>query len=355
MKRTLNLTILLIILFSLVSKAQDSTNVYNLDFHKLKPIVQVFGAATYNFDENKYDYVFGRAHLGFQYQFNDKWSSEIIIDRGRPTTFSNLTVTDSLGNNLNVDYNYNEGSYYTFWLKFASLKWKLNDKLTLEGGAVLQNHYITQERFWGFRYIAQTFQDLYWKIPSSDLGFIAYYKINNILTLDAAVTNGEGPQVKQDGFGKVKMAGGININPTNKIQTRIFYHNKQSGIDTATTEQMVSFFLGFKPNAKIRMGAEFNYIDNLENYDDLNSLGYSIYSVFKINNKTEFFMRFDRLIYENRANEFINVLSNGNTLMGGVSYSPVKGVQLSLNYQVWLPDDDVKSQNRVLFSMEYKF
>ncbi len=53
MKRTLNLTILLFLLSSLTSNAQDSTNVYNFDFHKLKPIVQVFGTASYNFDENK--------------------------------------------------------------------------------------------------------------------------------------------------------------------------------------------------------------------------------------------------------------------------------------------------------------
>ncbi|GAB4303604.1 MAG: hypothetical protein Kow0068_25840 [Marinilabiliales bacterium] len=355
MKRIFTLTIILISLLRFASYAQDSTNVYNFDFHKLKPIVQIFGTAFYNLDENKYEYGFGRAHLGFQYQFNDKWSSKIIIDRGRPTTFSNLTVTDSLGNNLNVDYNYKEGSYYTFWLKFASLQWKVNDKLTFEGGAILQNHYITQERFWGMRYVAQTFQDLYWKIPSSDLGFIAYYKINNLLSIDAAVTNGEGPRLKQDNFGKVKVAGGLNINPAEKIQTRIYYHNRQSGIDSAATEQMFSFFLGVKPSKKFRIGAEFNYMNNLENNKDLNSMGFSVYSIFKIYEKTEIFARYDKLNYEIPGINAFSVLGNGNTFIGGFSYTPVKGVQLSLNYQGWLPDDDNKSQNRILFSMEFKY
>jgi len=246
-----------------------------------------------------------------------------------------------------------EGAYYTMFLKFASLQWKVNDKLSLEGGAILQNHYITQERFWGLRYVAQTFQDLYWHIPSSDLGFIAYYKLNKTFSFDAAITNGEGPRVKQDAFGKIKMAGGLNINPTEKIQTRIFYHNRQSGIDSTATEQMLSFFIGVKPSAKFRLGAEFNYMKNLDNNKDLNSLGYSVYSTFKIH-ETEVFVRFDRLLYEESAINNLAVLGNGNTLMGGVSYSPVKGVQLSLNYQAWLPDDDAKPQNRVLFSMEYK-
>jgi len=355
MKKKAKLTILLFLASVLTSNAQDNTNVYNFDFNKLKPIVQVFGTASYDVENNHYGYSVGRAHLGFQYQFNESWSAKMIIDRGRPSSFSDLSVTDSLGNALNVDYNYTEGSYYTFWLKYASLQWKVNDKLRLEGGAILQNHYITQERFWGLRYIAQTFQDLYWKIPSSDLGFIAYYKINDIFSFDAALTNGEGPRVKQDAFGKVKFAGGLNINPTNKIQSRIYYHNRQSGIDSAATEQMFSFFIGVKPTAKFRMGAEFNYMNSLENFDGLNSLGYSIYSAFKINQKTEFFARFDRLLYEEPAIKTLSVLGNGNTFMGGVSYSPLKGINLSLYYQGWIPDNEIDYRNRLLFSMEYKF
>ncbi|OQX99343.1 MAG: hypothetical protein B6I20_10095 [Bacteroidetes bacterium 4572_117] len=333
--------------------AQDTTKAYNFDFNKLKPIVQVFGTASYNIFENKYEYGFGRAHLGFQYQFNKKWNAKIIIDRGRTTSVGEITVSDSLGNQLNVKNSSKEGSYYTFWLKFASLQWKVNDKLTLEGGAILQNHYITMERFWGLRYVAQTFQDLYWHTPSSDLGFIAYYKLNKTFAFDAAITNGEGPRVKQDAFGKIKMAGGLDINPTEKIQTRIFYHNRQSGIDSTATEQMLSFFIGVKPSAKFRVGAEFNYMDNVEN-KDLNSLGYSVYSAFKIHEKTEVFARFDRLLYEEPAIENLSVLGNGNTIMGGLSIVPVKGVKLSLNYQGWLHDDDVKPQNRIMLSMEYK-
>ncbi|MCD6366347.1 MAG: hypothetical protein J7L46_02285 [Bacteroidales bacterium] len=355
MKRILNITMLLVLAASLASNAQDSTNVYNFDFHKLKPIVQVFGTASYNFDENKYEYAFGRAHLGFQYQFNKKWNAKIILDRGRSTSVGKITVSDSVGNQFNVENTSKEGSYYTMWLKFASLQWKVNDKLTLEGGAILQNHYITMERFWGLRYVAQTFQDLYWHAPSSDLGFIAYYKINKILSVDAAITNGEGLRVKQDAFGKVKTAAGININPSKKIQTRIFYHNRQSGIDSAATEQMLSLFIGVKPTAKFRIGAEFNYMKNLESNKDLNSLGYSVYSAFKIHEKTELFARFDRLLYEETAIKNLSVLGNGNTLMGGVSYLPVKGVQLSLNYQGWLPDNEDDYKNRTMLSIEYKF
>lgn len=156
------------------------------------PIVQVFGNANYSIEKNHYNFVLGRAHLGGKYAFNENWSAKIIIDRGRPTTIRDFIVTDSSGLTWNVSPNVKEGAYYTMWLKFASVKWQVSQDFSIETGAILQNHYITQERFWGYRFVAQTFQDRYWGIPSSDLGFIAKYKVNDFLSFDAALTNGEG-------------------------------------------------------------------------------------------------------------------------------------------------------------------
>lgn len=351
----LKLSIILLLATTLL-KAQDSTNVYNFDFNKLKPIVQIFGTASYNLEDNVYGYNFGRAHLGFQYQFNEKWSSKIIIDRGRATSVGEITVTDSDGNILTVQNASKEGAYYTMFLKFASLQWKVNDKFTLEGGAILQNHYITQERFWGFRYVAQTFQDLYWKIPSSDLGFIADYKFNNFFSVDVAITNGEGPRIIQDALGKVKFAGGIDVNPTEKIQTRFFYHNRQSKTNGEETEQLFSVFAGYKPIPKFRIGSEFNYITNLNNISRLNSYGFSFFSAYKLSSKTELFARYDKLYYDVSDNLDININGNGNTIIGGISHSPVKGVSISLNYQGWLPDETInQNEHSILLSMEYKF
>ena len=294
--------------------------------------------------------------LGFQYKFNEKWSSKIIIDRGRATSAGEITVTDEGGNILTVQNSSKEGAYYTMFLKFASLQWKVNDKFTLEGGAILQNHYITQERFWGFRYVAQTFQDLYWKIPSSDSGFIATYKWNNILSVDAAITNGEGPRKVQDVFGKVKFAAGIDINPSEKVQTRIFYHNRQSKTNSEKTEQLFSVFAGFKPIPKFRIGVEFNYMANLDNISNINSYGFSFYSAYQLSNKTELFARYDRLLNEAPDNITTSNKKDGNTIMGGISHSPVKGVNISLNYQGWLPDETTNpNENSILLSMEYKF
>ncbi|MFW6227083.1 MAG: rhodanese-like domain-containing protein [Bacteroidota bacterium] len=320
---------------------------------KLTPIVQVFGSAAYDIENKRYGYSFGRAHLGFQYQFNKDWSAKVIIDRGRATTIDNITVADSTGNMLNVDYTSREGSYYTMWLKFASLRWQVNDRLSLVGGALLQNHYITQERFWEFRYVAQTFQDMYWHIPSTDLGFRANYKINDVFSIDAALTNGEGPRVKQDAFGKVKLAAGLDINTGEKFQSRIYYHHRATGTDSLSTEQLFSFYAGYKPNHTFRIGGEFNYMENLHNASGTDSYGFSIYSSYRLFENTRLFIRFDRLMCD-VANNSLSEEKDGNAIIGGVSYSPAKEIKLSLNHQVWFSGKENNGpENNILFSMEY--
>ena len=321
---------------------------------KFKPIVQVFGTAAYNFNASIFNYGIGRAHLGFSYSYNENWSAKIIIDRGRPTTIGQIIVTDSAGNVLSVQNPSKEGAFYTMFLKFASLKWKLNDKLSIEGGAILQNHYITQERFWGLRYVAQTFQDMYWFIPSSDLGFIAYYKINDKFSFDAALTNGEGPRVNQDALGKIKYATGFNFNPSSGIKSRIYYHYKQSAENDALVEQLFSIFIGVKTEHRSRIGGEFNYMSNLKSVRGLNSYGFSIYGAYVFSDSFELFARFDRLIYDIPKENPLFIFGNGYNLIGGVSYSPVKDVNLSINYQGWLPDNNT-SQNRILLSMAFIF
>lgn len=130
-----------------------------------------------------------------------------------------LTVTSSSGDTLNVSSTSKEGSFYTMTLKFASLEWRINDLVTLQAGSILQNHYMTQERFWGYRYLAPTFQDKYFGIPSGDLGAIVFFKVNESVGFDMAVTNGEGFRFDQDEYGNVKIAGGIDINPVKGFQT----------------------------------------------------------------------------------------------------------------------------------------
>lgn len=321
-----------------------------------KPIIQVFGNAIFDVDQQKYDYNFTRAHLGYQYQFSPQWSAKIIIDRGRPTTVNSIKVIDSNGNKMKVENNAKEGSYYTMFLKFASLKWKVTPKLTIEGGAVLQNHYITQEHFWRLRYVAQTFQDKYWKIPSSDLGFIAYYQLSPKLNLDLAFTNGEGPRKKQDKKGKIKVASGFSYNISNYLKFRAYYHNRQATDSKLTNEQMFSAFIGYQILNNLRIGTEINFIDNLNYINKQRSNGLSIFSIYQINKKTKCFIRFDYLNLDSSIQLSEEQIKEGTTIISGISHSPFKNVSFAFNYQGFLSNTSAKqNENRIHFSIEYKF
>jgi hypothetical protein len=197
---------------------------------------------------------------------------------------------------------------------------------------------------------------MYWHIPSSDLGFMARYKINHVLGMDAALTNGEGPRRDQDSEGAVKSAIGLDIVPSESFQTRLYYHNLQAKESGNENEQMFSVFTGFQPSKKLRIGAEYNHMSHLSNQNNLNSYGFSVYSVFKLRETTDIFGRFDHLAYDHPGNTDNFTGSDSNALIGGISHTPVNKVRLSLNYQGhFYEESTLDNKNSVILSMEYKF
>jgi len=190
-------------------KAQDSAKGKSFDYSKLKPIVHFFANAEYNPSagiSKDYSFWIGRLMFGFNYTFHTHWSTRVLIDRTRLA-----------------------GSINTMYVKVANLRWTPNDKLAVEAGVVNQNNYIPFETFYGYRFVAETFQDRYYTIPSSDIGVFGYYRISRMLSMDAAVTNGEGPRIDHDNDGRPRLAGGLNFFPVSQVHLRLFYQLKSSG------------------------------------------------------------------------------------------------------------------------------
>lgn len=328
---------------------------------KGKPIIQVFGNFDYNASkeaQKQYGFWFGRAHFGYEYKFNENFSGKIILDAGRPTTIGQIVVTDTTGHNLNTSNTSKEGSYYTMTLKFASLEWNPNPYIKIQAGGVLQNHYITQEKFWGYRYVAPTFQDKYYVIPSSDLGIICYFKINDKLGFDLALTNGEGFRSDQDAYGDVKIAGGFDFRPVKGLQTRIFYDYTESNNPLKpATQKLYSFFAGYRFKQKFRIGGEFNYHENHLNIANHDLFGYSVFGAYEIFKQVELFARFDNL-YANTINNDIHnwyYQNTGKAYISGIHYKATDGADISLNYQGWQPDNvSMNLQHHVVLSFEYK-
>jgi len=322
-----------------------------------QPIIQVFGNFDYNATPNtlkQYGFWFGRAHFGYQYQFNEQFKGKIIIDAGRPTSVGTIIVSDTSGYHLNTTNSSKEGSYYTMTLKFASLEWKPADIFKIQAGGILQNHYITQEKFWGYRYLAETFQDRYYKIPSADLGFIAFVKPNDRIGFDFALTNGEGFRFDQDAYGDVKIASGIDLYPAKNLQTRIYYdYTKSKNPLKPAEQQLFSAFAGYKFKNKFRVGTEYNYRKNHLNIAHQNLYGYSVYGSCSISSKFEYFARFDRLMSNIKTIQ--TTAWNFMAIITGFHYTPVQNVNLSLNYQGLIPENKGNLiQHHILMCFEYK-
>ena len=325
-----------------------------------KMIIQVINRTIFENQgsNNTFGMYINRSHFGYSYQFNPEWKAAVVVDAGRPTLFGNLSVKDSSGNPLNTNYSYQQGSYYTITLKFSYIEFNPTKDIKLQAGGILLNHYITQEKFWGYRYILETFPDKYFSIPSGDLGFIGYFDAAKWLSLDLAITNGEGFRNNQDSYGKLKIAGGIDFKPVDGFISRIYYDNSSSGDPVANgNQQLYSAFIGYKVPQLFRIGAEYDYHKNHNHLPDNDLYGYSIYGSYILSDNFELFGRYDNLrsnTLEGKANAW-NFQNDGGAFIGGVHYNPVNGISLSLSYQGWKPEDiNLNYKNSVAFSFEYK-
>jgi len=325
-----------------------------------KVLVQVINRTLYETDgtTGKYGMYINRAHFGYRYQFAPKWSGTVIVDLGRPTVFGNLIVKDTAGNSLPDSYSYKEGSYYTMTLKFSYLEFNPTPKIKLQAGGILQNHYITQEKFWGYRYILETFPDRYFGIPSSDLGFIGYFSPLKWLSFDAALTNGEGFRLNQDTHGNVKYAAGVDLKPLKGWITRFYYDNSASGDPLKpATQQLLSVFSGYRLPKLFRIGAEYNYHVNHGNLQNKDLYGISVYGTYEMTERFEIFARFDKLQSNtiSGAENAWNYATNGQAYITGVHFVPVKNIALSLSYQGWQPANKALAyKNTFALSFEFK-
>ena len=326
---------LILIVLATVVQAQDTTKVKGFEYSKLKPLVHFFTSAEYNPSSGvskDFSFWLGRAQFGFNYDYDKHFSGKILIERTRLA-----------------------GSINTMYVKVANLRWTPNNRLAIEGGIINQNNYIPFETLWGYRFIAETFQDRYYLMPSTDLGVAAYFKINKRLTLDAGITNGEGPKIDQDNFGKMKFAGGLTFNPDENWETRIFYHRKSSGETGYTAkENLFNAYAGYRNGDKFRVGAEFIYVDGFMSMPGIKSYGGTIFGVVTLHKTLKFLVRCDQISVLTQSGHALSPLS-GSALITGFLVNPVKGINLSLNYQGFFPEDrSNNSTHRLLFSVEYR-
>ena len=170
---------------------------------KGKAIIQVFGNFHSGFGHNNDDRGFelDRSYLGYQYDLGKGLQIKGVMDVGQSSDVN--------------DY------HRIAYIKNAQITWKTG-KLTLNGGLISTTQFNMQEKFWSYRYIMKSFQDIYKFGNSADLGLSATYKFNDWLSADAIVVNGEGYKKVQKNDG-LQYGLGATIEPFKGLTLRAYY------------------------------------------------------------------------------------------------------------------------------------
>ena len=165
--------------------------------------IQGMNAVTTGFGNDNDDRGFelDRSYLGYQYDLSKGLQIKGVMDIGQSDDVS--------------DY------HRIAYIKNAQISWKTG-KLTLTGGLISTIQFNMQEKFWGYRYIMKSFQDLYKFGNSADLGISATYKFTDWLSADAIVVNGEGYKKIQKNDG-LQYGLGATIEPFKGFRFNFFF------------------------------------------------------------------------------------------------------------------------------------
>ena len=239
---------------------------------KGKAIIQVFGNFHSGFGYARDDRGFelDRSYLGYQYELGEGLQIKGVMDIGQ---------SDDVNDYHRIAY-----------IKNAQISWKTGN-WTLTGGLISNTQFNVQEKFWGYRYIMKSFQDLYKFGNSADLGVSVAYKFADWISADAIVVNGEGYKKVQKNDG-LMYGLGTTLTPTKSITMRVYYGLNEGADETKKDIQNLATFIGFKFE-RFSLGAEYNWMWNAKNVEGKDYEGWSVYANAKMNKKVDGYIRYD--------------------------------------------------------------
>lgn len=235
MKKNLILLFLLVLLYS--SAYCQTTESFG------KPIAEIFTDFHVNFNDTAKHTGFdlNRAYLGYHFMPGGKITGKVIINIGSPEDLTEGSIPHR----------------YAF-CREASLIWS-DEKLTISLGITGTRIFEFQQKFWGKRYVANTYQSINGYGFIADLGFVIDYRFNDVWKADLSVMNGEGYsnlQLDDD----VKTSLGLTITPIQTVSLRLYGDiQKMQGL----WQPVFIAFAGFK-NDLITIGAEVSYKSNID-------------------------------------------------------------------------------------------
>lgn len=255
-----------------------------------------------------------RAYFGYKRKLDNHFSAEVKLDIGSVDDDSEFALIRRYTYFKNAYLSYSNGNVKAWFGLFDMLQFKV------------------QEKFWGYRYLYRSYMDEYKFGSSADLGAGIRYSPSKMITADLVFSNGEGYKSLQ--FDNAYRVGaGITLNPVERLTCRAYYT-----IHTSEVHEMIfSGFIGYRFE-KLRIGGEYNHQLNYKFNQGHNRYGYSLYSTYEFSDKWELFARYDQL-YSNvlpEADLPWNLSKDGSAIIGGIQFTPIEYIHLSLNYQDWV-------------------
>ena len=297
-----------------------------------KPLALIFTNFNTAFSdgETSKSFEITRAYLGYEYNFSKEFYAKLILDVGDPKV---------------------GGLQMTAYLKNAYLEYSKN-RFSASFGMISTTQFKVSEKIWGLRYIEKSFQDAYKFNSSADLGFNIDYQFADFISADFSVINGEGYKLLQnDNY--VRPGLGITLNPIKNITARVFVDNMGDSIK----QQSLATFLAYT-NKKLVLGAEYNYQRNYSMKDGHDIYGTSFFATYAPTSKLKIFGRFDDLkskALEGQSEPW-QLSKDGQLIIAGIEYSPIKGVKVAPNFRYWNPaDKDMAATSFAYLNFEFKF
>ena len=278
---------------------------------KGKAIVQVFGNfhSGFGHDNDDRGFELDRSYLGYQYDLGKGLQIKGVMDVGQ---------SDDVNDYHRIAY-----------IKNAQISWKTGN-WTLTGGLISTIQFNMQEKFWGYRYVMKSFQDLYKFGNSADLGISAAYKFNDWLSADAIVVNGEGYKKVQKNDG-LMYGLGATLSPVDGLSMRVYYSLNEASDKGASNIQNLATFIGYKGNG-FSLGAEYNRIWNEKNVSGADYTGFSLYGNVRLSKQADMYLRYDDCSKDDQKG-----------FIAGVQWKLGKYVKLSPNFR--LTDKDMDGGN----------
>jgi len=203
-----------------------------------------------------------------------------------------------------------------------------------------------QQRFWGKRYLANTYQSLNGYGYVADLGFALDYKFNDLISGDITVMNGEGYLELQLDNG-VRSSGGLTITPNESLAFR-FYVDYEQDADIKQFTGIV--FTGYKSNL-FTLGAEASLKTNLDEINGHHAWGISATGGINFTKKDEIFMRYDfsTSVIPGGETEQWNYLKDGTFAIIGVQHTFTPDIKLALDFQGRNPYDTGSQNSNLIY------